>query len=197
MSDKSPSPTMSAWRRLAIALGAVAALGVADVTLAQPPHHGGYGGAPRGYGGPPRGYAGPPRGGPQRAPQGWGGGPAPRGGPPAMRNAPAARGWTGLGPGGAVEPMGWDHSRYNGYFVGGRWYPGQPPDGVTSAPGFRPGFVPWRRGAYLPPNYQSFVVTDWGRYHLRRPPAGYNWVQVGSEYLLISAATGLIFDVVN
>ena len=95
---------------------------------------------------------------------------------------------------GEPPPTGWDGRRYNGYWSGGRWYFGQP-----EGPGgdMRPGFVPWRRGAYLPPQYLSYVIGDYWRFHLRRPPYGYEWVQVGSEFLLISVGTGLIFDVIE
>ena len=121
------------------------------------------------------GYAGGRRG-------GWGYG-APAG---------PSRGGAGRAAGGA-----WDARRYNGYWASGRWYYGAPPHPAYQAPGFRPGFTPFRRGAFLPPDYQGFVLDDYWRYHLRRPPYGYNWVQVGNQYLLVSASTGLIFDVVT
>ncbi len=59
-----------------------------------------------------------------------------------------------------------------------------------------PGFAPWRRGAYLPPSYQGFVVDEYWRYHLRRPPFGYHWVQVGDDFLLVSVSSGVIFDII-
>jgi Ni/Co efflux regulator RcnB len=111
------------------------------------------------------------RGGPMRPHGGWGRGPGP-------------------GP-------RWDAQRYNGYWAGGRWFYGAPAPPIWAAPGFQPGFVPWRRGEYLPPDYQAFVVPDPWRFHLRRPPNGYHWVQVGGEFLLVSGTTGLIFDVVS
>jgi Ni/Co efflux regulator RcnB len=94
-------------------------------------------------------------------------------------------------------PDGWDERRHDGYWAGGRWYYGPPPAGEVDAPGFRPGFAPWRRGGALPPYYQGGVVSDYSRYHLRRPPSGYNWVRAGDAYLLVSSRTGLIFDVVE
>jgi len=115
----------------------------------------------------------------------------PRGPAPAGRGA-APQGVRGPGPGG-----GWDERRYNGYWVGPRWYYGAPQGPAYQTPGFHPGFVPWRRGAYLPPQYLSYVVTDYERFHLRRPPYGYAWVGVGGEFLLVSMTTGLIFDVVT
>jgi Ni/Co efflux regulator RcnB len=99
--------------------------------------------------------------------------------------------------GGRAVGGGWDARRYNGYWASGRWYYGAPPHPAYQAPGFRPGFTPFRRGAFLPPDYQGFVLDDYWRYHLRRPPYGYNWVQVGNQFLLVSASTGLIFDVVT
>ena len=65
-----------------------------------------------------------------------------------------------------------------------------------STPGFRPGFTPWR-GSFLPPAYQGFVVDQYWLYHLRRPPAGYHRCRSAANSSMISASTGLIFDVVN
>lgn len=91
----------------------------------------------------------------------------------------------------------WDHSRYNGYYYGGRWSWGPPPAGYYGRPGFRAGWRHWERGTYLPPYYRSYVVYDWGRYRLRPPPRGYHWVRVNDDYILASIATGLIMDVLT
>jgi Ni/Co efflux regulator RcnB len=158
-------------RRL-VALAAGAVLWQAAPALADP--HGGH------HGG------GMERGG------GWGrGGGEERGGGRFEHGAPS-----GDERGGPPGGERWDERRYNGYYVGQRWYYGPPSRPTYGAPGYRPGFTPWRRGSYLPPDYQSFVVDDYWRYHLRRPPGGYRWVQAGDEFLLVSIATGLIFDVV-
>ena len=37
-----------------------------------------------------------------------------------------------------------------------------------------------------------YVVEDWPRHRLSAPPAGYHWVQTGSDYLLVAIATGVI-----
>jgi Ni/Co efflux regulator RcnB len=37
-----------------------------------------------------------------------------------------------------------------------------------------------------------YVVSDWRGHHLRPPPRGYYWVQVGADYLLVAIATGII-----
>jgi Ni/Co efflux regulator RcnB len=96
----------------------------------------------------------------------------------------------------APRGPGWDERRYNGYWVGPRWHYGAPQGPAYQAPGFRPDFVPFRRGGFLPPEYQGYVLQDYWRFRLRRPPYGYEWVQVGDEFLLVSATTGLIFDVI-
>jgi Ni/Co efflux regulator RcnB len=160
--------------RLALLLAAVLAIGAAgSLAFAAPYHGGGRGGAP--HMGAPR-MVGP------RAP--WGGrGPA---FPPGRYEGPPNR--YGAPPGaGAWAPPG-----ARGYGPAGRWYAPPP---VYARPAPAPVARAWRRGAYLPPEYQGYVVQDYGRYHLRRPPYGYSWVQVGNELLLISASTGMIFDV--
>jgi Ni/Co efflux regulator RcnB len=50
------------------------------------------------------------------------------------------------------------------------------------------------RGERLPSRYRThqYVVDDWRTHHLRRPPRGQHWVQVGADYVLVAAATGLI-----
>ncbi|HEY1753636.1 MAG TPA: RcnB family protein [Caulobacteraceae bacterium] len=177
------------FRRLALALAGTLALACASPALADPHgHHGGmHGGGMRGgdmRGGEMHGaMRGPPRGGGR----GW------ERRAPGFGRPPPGGVWAQPGPAAPV----WDQRRYNGYWAAGRWYSGPPAAPVYQAPGFRPGFVPWRRGEYLPPQYQPYVVGDFARLHLRRPPVGYHWVRVGDEYLLVSATTGLIFDVVT
>jgi len=165
--------------RLALLLASVLAIGAAGLpAFAQSYHHG----AARG--GTPRMMA--PRMAGPRAP--WGVR-APTF-PPNRYGAPPNR--YGAPPGAGA----WGPPRPGAYGPAGRWY-GPPP--VYARPAPAPAPPParaWRRGGYLPPEYQGYVVQDYGRYHLRRPPYGYSWVQVGNELLLISASTGLIFDVV-
>jgi Ni/Co efflux regulator RcnB len=62
-----------------------------------------------------------------------------------------------------------------------------------------PGAGPQRdfyRGDRLSPEYRdhSYVVEDWRGHHLRQPPRGYHWVQVGGDYVLAAIATGIIVD---
>lgn len=56
----------------------------------------------------------------------------------------------------------------------------------------------FRRGAYIPRTYYSpqYYVSDWRGHHLYAPPYGYQWVQVGPDYVLIALATGLIANLI-
>ena len=56
----------------------------------------------------------------------------------------------------------------------------------------------WYRGGRLPPMYRSphYVVNDWRVHHLTPPPRGYQWVQYGTDYLLIAIATGVIAQLI-
>ena len=56
----------------------------------------------------------------------------------------------------------------------------------------------WRRGGYLPHEYRNhqYVVDDWRGHRLSRPPRGYQWVQVGDDYVLAAIATGLIANLI-
>ena len=90
----------------------------------------------------------------------------------------------------------WDQNRHNGYYVGSRFYYGPPPAAYYGRPDFRPGYIRWERGGYLPRYYwgRDYVVYDYGRYGLRPPPYGYRWYNVNGDYVLAAIAGGLIAD---
>jgi len=50
------------------------------------------------------------------------------------------------------------------------------------------------QGGYLPREYLhgGYVVNDWRSHRLYAPPHGHQWMRVGSDYLLVAIATGLI-----
>lgn len=54
----------------------------------------------------------------------------------------------------------------------------------------------FRRGQRLPFNYRTrqYVIDDWRGHRLSAPPRGYHWVQVGSDYVLVAIATGIILQ---
>jgi len=39
-------------------------------------------------------------------------------------------------------------------------------------------------------------VANWRGHHLSAPPRGYQWVQVGPDYVLAAIATGVIVNLV-
>ena len=52
------------------------------------------------------------------------------------------------------------------------------------------------RGDRLPAEYRHrhYVVSDWRGHHLSAPPRGYQWVQSGGDYILVSVGSGLILQ---
>ena len=56
----------------------------------------------------------------------------------------------------------------------------------------------FHRGGRIPQEYRNrqYVVNDWRGHRLNAPPRGYQWVQVGADYVLIAVATGLIAQLI-
>jgi Ni/Co efflux regulator RcnB len=56
----------------------------------------------------------------------------------------------------------------------------------------------WARGQRLPPGYRDhyYVVNDWNSHRLYRPQPGYQWVQVGSQFMLVAIASGVIANII-
>jgi Ni/Co efflux regulator RcnB len=56
----------------------------------------------------------------------------------------------------------------------------------------------WRRGDRLPAEYRhrQYVVEDWRGHGLNRPPRGYQWVQVGGDYVLVAIGSGVIANII-
>ena len=56
----------------------------------------------------------------------------------------------------------------------------------------------WSYGQRLPVQYRSrsYVVSDYGRYGLRAPTRGYEYVRTGNDVVLTAVATGLITAVI-
>ena len=56
----------------------------------------------------------------------------------------------------------------------------------------------YRRGDRLPDRYYTtqYYVTDYERYHVRRPDPGYRWIRSDSGQIVLTAiASGLVVDV--
>lgn len=64
-------------------------------------------------------------------------------------------------------------------------------------PGYR--YYSWHHGDRLPRAYYAprYVVYDYGRYGLHRPPYGHHWVRVDGDVVLAAIATGVVLQVVN
>jgi Ni/Co efflux regulator RcnB len=56
----------------------------------------------------------------------------------------------------------------------------------------------FQRGRYIPVEYRSrqYVVVKPHQHRLYAPPRGQQWVQVGSDYVLVAIATGLIVNLI-
>lgn len=68
---------------------------------------------------------------------------------------------------------------------------------ANGVPSVAPRYYP---GAYLPPTYlrPNHYVSNWSAYPgLYAPPAGYQWVNVGNDYMLVSLANGLIANLLS
>lgn len=55
----------------------------------------------------------------------------------------------------------------------------------------------WRHGERIGRDeWRRHERVDYRRYHLRRPPRGYEWRRVDNNFVLAAAATGLIASVI-
>ena len=56
----------------------------------------------------------------------------------------------------------------------------------------------WSYGQRMPAYYRSsaYVISDYGRYGLRAPPRGYQYVRSGNDVVLAAVAGGLITAVI-
>jgi len=55
-----------------------------------------------------------------------------------------------------------------------------------------------RRGERLPARYQThqYVIEDWRKLRLSKPPRGHQWVQADGSFALVAIATGRVEQVV-
>lgn len=91
----------------------------------------------------------------------------------------------------------WSQRQHNGYYVGNRFYYGQPTYQQMHRSDYRPARQQWRRGDRLP-NYArtSYREVNWQRERLRQPPRGYHYVRDDrGEVLLVGIATGVILSI--
>lgn len=127
--------------------------------------------------------------------EGRGGGP-----PPWARGGGEGRGRYEGSPPGWAGPQQGGHGRWSGpqpseYGYERGYAPAAPPFFAPHLPDPR-GYA-LRRGGRAPPQVWNNVIPDYGRHRLRPPPPGYSWVRMGDRYMLVSRATGQIFDVIG
>ncbi|HEX4711532.1 RcnB family protein [Phenylobacterium sp.] len=123
------------------------------------------------------------------------------GGRPEQRGPGGDGRWQGGGHGGGEERGGGREYRGGEDRGGGRWERAEPRSGQRYDPrayapprGSYP--APPHRGGYLGPQAGGQVIQDYGRFRLRAPPRGYEWVRVPGGMALVSTMTGQVFDVV-
>jgi Ni/Co efflux regulator RcnB len=77
-------------------------------------------------------------------------------------------------------------------------HPGSPMEPSHMAPGGHQAYSgsghTWHNGDHY--SDSRVVVRNWGSYHLRQPPSGYEWVQDNGQFVLIAITSGIIADVI-
>lgn len=70
-------------------------------------------------------------------------------------------------------------------------------DHARNGRGAGPGHV-YYQGDRFPSEYRNrnYWVSDWRGHNLSAPPRGYQWVQSGSDYVLIAIASGIIAQLI-
>ncbi|MFZ2390053.1 MAG: RcnB family protein [Polaromonas sp.] len=115
-----------------------------------------------------------------------------RGGPPGYQGMPQRAG----PPGHQGMPQRGMHQQPRGYGPPGMQnrMPPQGPGAEGRGAGPDHNFY---RGGRLPREYRNnqYVVNDWRDHHLKAPPRGHYWVQVGADYVLVAIATGIIVQI--
>jgi Ni/Co efflux regulator RcnB len=122
------------------------------------------------------------------------GGPGQHGGASHGNQGPQDKGGKGGPQGGPASKVGPSHAAPQAH--------GGPAPMAHAAPHHDgPGAGPdhsFYKGDRLPTDFRHkrYYVDDWRAHHLPRPPRGQRWIQVGGDYVLVSIASGLIFQIV-
>lgn len=91
----------------------------------------------------------------------------------------------------------WNQRQHNGYYLGNRFYYGQPGHAQMQRRDYRPAWQQWRRGDRLPAYGRAdYREVDWRYERLRQPPRGYHYVRdERGDILLVGIATGVILSI--
>lgn len=72
----------------------------------------------------------------------------------------------------------------------------RPAPHYQAAPRYKPAPRHWKKGERMSDWRAHAPIRDYGRYGLRKPPAGQQWVKVDNDYVLLGIATGLITSII-
>lgn len=91
----------------------------------------------------------------------------------------------------------WTRNQHNGFYLGSRFYFGEPSYRQMQRRDYHPAWREWRRGDRLSQYHRShYREVDWRRERLRQPPRGYRYVRDDrGDVLLVAIATGVILSV--
>lgn len=97
----------------------------------------------------------------------------------------------------ARQAQRWNQRQHNGFYLGSRFYYGEPAYRQIQRRDYRPAWQQWRRGDRLSQYHRShYREVDWRRERLRQPPRGYHYVRDDrGEVLLVGIATGVILSI--
>lgn len=97
----------------------------------------------------------------------------------------------------ARQAQRWNQRQHNGFYLGSRFYYGEPTYRQMQRRDYRPAWQQWRRGDRLSQYHRShYREVDWRRERLRQPPRGYHYVRDDrGEVLLVGIATGVILSI--
>ena len=97
----------------------------------------------------------------------------------------------------ARQAQRWNQRSHNGYYLGNRFYYGQPSAQIQVRRDYRPAYQQWRRGDRLPTyGRQHYREVNWRSERLRAPPRGYHYVRDDrGQVLLVGIATGVILSI--
>jgi Ni/Co efflux regulator RcnB len=77
------------------------------------------------------------------------------------------------------------------------YYPSYPPPRGGYDQGYGRNGQLWRPGEVLTPDLLDFIVEDWERRGLERPPGGHFWVRVDPQFILVRERDRMISRIVS
>ena len=109
-------------------------------------------------------------------------------------------------PANRLEATPIQYAPYPDRYPGQRYYPNdRRNDYYAPYPQQRDGYDPgygregqlWRPGDVMPPDSLNYIVDDWERRGLERPPGGHFWVRVDPQFILVRERDRMIARIVS